>query len=137
MKNSMTWKYIFLGKAVINWVESVGLLFGDQWIRPLLNLKPLVNPEYLPLFIVLIFIFGIGYWWVGNDLSRQDIVKLGICAQSSVFPVLAYHTGIGNLHPLYLVPGAIDLVFSILFGLFLYSYNETKPALGGQSQMNS
>ena len=54
---------------------------------------------------------------------------LGICAQSSVFPVLAYHTAIGNLHPLYLVPGAIDLVFSILFGVFLYSYNETKPAL--------
>jgi hypothetical protein len=56
-------------------------------------------------------------------------VKLGICAQSLVFPVLAYHTAIGNLHPLYLVPGAIDLVFSILFGVFLYSYNETKPAL--------
>ena len=129
MKNSITWKYVFLGKAVINWVESVGLLFGDQWIRQLLNLKPLANPEYLHMFIVLIFVFGIGYWWVGNDLSRQDIVKLGICAQSSVFPVLAYHTAIGNLHPLYLVPGAIDLVFSILFGLFLYSYNETKPAL--------
>jgi hypothetical protein len=129
MKNSMTWKYVFLSKAVINWVESVGLLFGDQWIRHLLNLKPLVNAEYLHMFIVLIFIFGIGYWWVGNDLSRQDIVKLGICAQSSVFPVLAYHIAIGNLHPLYLVPGAIDLVFSILFGLFLYSYNETKPAL--------
>jgi hypothetical protein len=82
------------------------------------------------MFIVLIFIFGIGYWWVGNDLSsNRDIVKLGICAQSSVFPVLAYHTALGNLHPLYLIPGVIDQVYSILFGLFLYSYNETKPAL--------
>jgi hypothetical protein len=93
MKNSMTWKYLFLSKAVINWAEFVGLLFGDQWIRELLNLKPLTNPEYLHMFIVLIFIIGIGYWWVGNDLSsNRDIVKLGICAQSSVFPVLAYHT---------------------------------------------
>ncbi len=130
MKNSMTWKYVFLSKAVINWVESVGLLLGDQWIRELLNLKPLVNSEYLHMFIVLIFIFGIGYWWVGNDLSgNRDIVKLGICAQSSVFLVLVYHTAIGNLHPLYLVPGVIDLVFSIVFGLFLYSYNRTQPAL--------
>jgi hypothetical protein len=126
----MTWKYLFLSKAVINWAEFVGLLFGDQWIRELLNLKPLTNPEYLHMFIVLIFIIGIGYWWVGNDLSsNRDIVKLGICAQSSVFPVLVYHTVIGNLHPLYLIPGVIDQVYSILFGLFLYSYNGTKPAL--------
>ncbi|MEP0776358.1 hypothetical protein NDI39_01875 [Microcoleus sp. ZQ-A2] len=126
----MTWKYLFLSKAVINWAEFVGLLFGDQWIRELLNLKPLINPEYLHMFIVLIFIFGIGYWWVGNDLSsNRDLVKLGICAQSLVFPVLVYHTAIGNLHPLYLIPGVIDQVYSILFGLFLYSYNETKPAL--------
>ncbi len=126
----MTWKYLFLSKAVINWAEFVGLLFGDQWIRELLNLKPLTNPEYLHMFIVLIFIIGIGYWWVGNDLSsNRDIVKLGICAQSSVFPVLVYHTAIGNLHPLYLIPGVIDQVYSILFGLFLYSYNGTKPAL--------
>ena len=126
----MTWKYLFLSKAVINWAEFVGLLFGDQWIRELLNLKPLINPEYLHMFIVLIFIFGIGYWWVGNDLSsNRDLVKLGICAQSLVFPVLVYHTAIGNLHPLYLIPGVIDQVYSILFGLFLYSYNGTKPAL--------
>ncbi len=126
----MTWKYVFLSKAVINWVEFVGLLFGDQWIRQLLNLKPLTNPEYLHMFIVLIFIIGIGYWWVGNDLSsNHDIVKLGICAQSSVFLVLVYHTAIGNLHPLYLVPGVIEQVYSILFGLFLYSYNGTQPAL--------
>ena len=130
MKNSMPWKYLFLSKAVINWAEFVGLLFGDQWIRELLNLKPLTNPEYLHMFIVLIFIIGIGYWWVGNDLSsNRDIVKLGICAQSLVFPVLVYHTAIGNLHPLYLIPGVIDQVYSILFGLFLYSYNGTKPAL--------
>ena len=126
----MTWKYLFLSKAVINWAEFVGLLFGDQWIRELLNLKPLTNPEYLHMFIVLIFIIGVGYWWVGNDLSsNRDIVKLGICAQSSVFPVLVYYTVIGNLHPLYLIPGVIDQVYSILFGLFLYSYNGTKPAL--------
>jgi hypothetical protein len=116
----MTWKYLFLSKAVINWAEFVGLLFGDQWIRELLNLKPLTNPEYLHMFIVLIFIFGIGYWWVGNDLSsNRDIVKLGICAQSSVFPVLVYHTAIGNLHPLYLIPAS--LTKSIRFSSVCFS----------------
>jgi hypothetical protein len=56
-------------------------------------------------------------------------VKLGIYAQSSVFPVLAYHTVVGNLHPVYLIPGIIDLVFAILFALFLDSYNPAKSAV--------
>ena len=126
----MTWKYIFLTKAVINWVESVALLLTDSWIRELLGQEPLTNPEYLHLFLVLVFIIGIGYWWVGKDISRyHEIIKLGILAQYSVFVVLAYHTLVGKLHPLYLIPGVIDLVFAILFSLFLYSYARTQPAL--------
>ncbi len=126
----MTWKYIFQLKAAINWIESLALLFADRWIRELLGQKPLTNPEYLQLFVVLVFVIGIGYWWVSQDISRnREIVKLGIYAQYSVFGVLAYQTLIGNVHPLYLIPGVIDLIFAILFSLFLYSYARTKPAL--------
>jgi len=128
MNNPMTWKYIFQLKAGINWIESLALLFADRWIRELLGEKPLTNPEYLQLFVVLVFVIGIGYWWVSQDISRnREIVKLGIYAQCSVFVVLAYQTLIGNVHPLYLIPGVIDLIFAILFGLFLYSYARTKP----------
>jgi hypothetical protein len=128
MNNPMTWKYIFQLKAIINWIESIALLFADRWIRELLGEKPLINPEYLQLFVVLVFVIGIGYWWVSQDISRnREIVKLGIYAQSSVFVVLAYQTLIGNVHPFYLIPGVIDLIFAILFGLFLYSYARTKP----------
>ena len=125
----MTWKYIFQLKAAINWIESLALLFADRWIRELLGEKPLTNPEYLQLFVVLVFVIGIGYWWVSQDISRNhEIVKLGIYAQCSVFGVLAYQTVVGNVHPLYLIPGVIDLIFAILFGVFLYSYARTKPS---------
>jgi hypothetical protein len=128
MNNPMTWKYIFQLKAMINWIESLALLFADRWIRELLGEKPLTNPEYLQLFVVLVFVIGIGYWWVSQDISRnREIVKLGIYAQSSVFVVLAYQTLVGNVHPFYLIPGVIDLIFAILFGLFLYSYARTQP----------
>ena len=123
----MTWKYIFQLKATINWIESLALLFADRWIRELLGEKPLTNPEYLQLFVVLVFVIGIGYWWVSQDISRnREIVKLGIYAQCSVFVVLAYQTLVGNVHQFYLIPGVIDLIFAILFGLFLYSYARTK-----------
>ncbi|MBD1934032.1 hypothetical protein H6F79_19750 [Trichocoleus sp. FACHB-69] len=130
MNNPTTWKYIFQLKAVINWIESLALLFADRWIRELIGEKPLTNPEYLQLFLVLVIVIGIGYWWVSQDISRNhEIVKLGIFAQYSVFGVLAYQTLIGNVHPLYLIPGVIDLIFAILFSVFLYSYAQNKPAL--------
>jgi len=130
MNNPTTWKYIFQLKAAINWIESLALLFADRWLRELLGEKPLTNPEYLQLFVVLVFVIGIGYWWVSQDISRnREIVKLGIYAQYSVFGVLAYQTLIGNVHPLYLIPGVIDLIFAILFSVFLYSYAQIKPAL--------
>lgn len=130
MNNQTTWKYIFQLKAVINWVESVFLLLSDQWIRELLGEKPLVNSEYSHLFLALVFVIGIGYWWVGQDIERNHgIVKLGIIAQSSVFTVLAYHTFANKLHPFYLIPGVIDLTFAIIFILFLNSYARIKPAL--------
>ena len=130
MTNLQAWKYVFQVKAVINWVESVALLFTDQAIRQWLNQKPLANPEYSHLFLALVFIIGIAYWWVGQDISRNlAIVKFGIYAQTSVFLVLAYHTLVGNVHPFYLIPGIIDLTFAILFGLFLYTYARKQPAV--------
>lgn len=122
MGYSISWKLVFQTKAVINWVEAVILLVADRWIRELLGTEPLVNSEYSQLFYGLVFIIGIGYWWVGQDLTKNDaIIKLGIYAQYSVFIVLAYYTLIGNLHPFYLILGVIDLVFAVLFSLFLYS----------------
>lgn len=75
---SQAWKYVFQVKAVINWVESVALLFTDQAIRQWLNEKPLANPEYSHLFLALVFVIGIAYWWVGQDILRNlAIVKFG------------------------------------------------------------
>ena len=106
------------------------MLFTDQAIRQWLNEKPLANPEYSHLFLALVFVIGIAYWWVGQDISRNlAIVKFGIYAQTSVFLVLADHTSIGNVHPFYLIPGIIDLTFAILFGVFLYSKAENELLL--------
>lgn len=130
MNNQTTWKYIFQLKAVINWVESVLLFLFDPLIRDFLNQEPLINPEYSHLFLALVFVIGIGYWWVGNDIARNyGIIKLGIYAQYSVFFVLAYHTLIGKLHPFYLISGVIDLVFAILFTYFVYSFTQNQSAL--------
>jgi hypothetical protein len=44
--NRQFWQGVFLSKGVINWIESVGLLLLDPWLRERFNLTPLVNWEY-------------------------------------------------------------------------------------------
>ncbi len=132
MKNLAFWKSVFLTKSIITCAEGAALFFADSWIRNLLNAQPLFNVEYSQLFFGLVFFIGVAYWWVANDISNNHgIIKFGICAQSLVFAILAYHTAIGTIHPLYLIPGIIDLIFAILYSvfLFLYSYKQAEPAL--------
>ena len=130
MNNSAFWKSVFLSKSVITSAEAAALFVGDAWLRAYLHTTPLVNVEYSQLFFGLVFFIGVAYWWVGNDLDHNHgIVKFGICAQSLVFALLAYHTAIGTVHPLYLLPGIIDLIYAVLYSVFLYSYDQARPAL--------
>lgn len=132
MKNLEFWKSVFLTKSVITCAEGAALFFADSWLRNFLNAPPLVNVEYSQLFFGLVFFIGVAYWWVGNDLvNNRGIIKFGICAQSLVFALLAYHTLIGTVHPFYLVPGIIDLIFAVLYSVFLFLYptNKAEPAL--------
>lgn len=122
--NTLAWKRMFQIKAVINWIEASVFLLADGWIRNALNTVPLMNPEYNQLFYGFVIVIGIGYWWVGRDVSQNhDIIRLGIIGQSSVFAILAYHTLLGKLHPFYLLSGVIDLTFAVLFTVFLSTYN--------------
>ena len=132
MKNLGFWKSVFLTKAIITSAEGAALFFADSWLRNFLNTQPLVNVEYSQLFYGLVFFIGVAYWWVSSDISQNHgIIKFGICAQSFVFAILAYHTIVRNLHPLYLIPGIIDLIFAILYTVFLFQYskNQVEPAL--------
>jgi hypothetical protein len=68
----------------------------------------------------LVFVFGIGYYWVSKDLSKNhDIVKLGIIAKITVFLIFPYHYLIGNMPLLIALFGVVDLIFAILFLKFL------------------
>lgn len=132
MRNLGFWKSVFLTKSIITCAEGAALFFADSWLRNFLNARPLVNVEYSQLFFGLVFFIGVSYWWVSSDIFKNHgIIKFGICAQSFVFVELAYHTIVGNIHPLYLIPGIIDLIFAILYTvfLFLYSQNQAEPAL--------
>lgn len=61
-----------------------------------------------------------------QEMLEQEQKNLGILIPFSVFAILAYYTLFGSLHPLYLVSGVFDLIFAVLFSLFLYSSHQAK-----------
>ncbi|MBD1913967.1 MULTISPECIES: hypothetical protein [unclassified Leptolyngbya] len=133
MNDLAFWKSVFLAKSVITAAEGAALFIGDAWLRYILHAPPLVNTEYSQLFYGVVFFIGIAYSWVSSDVVRNlGIIKFGVCVQTFVFVVLAYHTFAGNIHPLYFTPGIIDLIFAILYSVFLvqYSQNSPEPVLG-------
>ncbi len=125
MSKKSYWTYVFLLKGVYNCVISLVFAFTEGWIQRSLGEAP-SNPVYVQLFMALAFIFGIGYLWVGKDISKNhDIIRLGIFRQASVFILSVVHAILGNIHPFRIIPGMIDLLFAILFTAFLWQFRKS------------
>jgi hypothetical protein len=114
------WRAVFLVKAIWNVLVSVVFFFADDAIRDWLN-APRADPAYRSMFLALAFTFGLGYWRVSQNLaSDRDIVRGGVIGQSCVFAVLVHEVFIaGRLPPPFLLMGIVDLLFAVLFAIFL------------------
>ena len=111
---------MFLIGAIWNWVATLPLIFGYKMILPLYGMELPRYPVFLLLFSGLCFVFGIGYYWVSRDLGRNhDIVRLGIAGKLLVFVALSWASLTGQIHPLWISAGIVDLVFAVLFMQFL------------------
>jgi len=72
------------------------------------------------LFLGLAFVFGLGYYRVSRDLTKNyEIVKMGILGKLIVFIGLTWAGATGQVHWILIVPGIVDLVFAILYIEFL------------------
>jgi hypothetical protein len=120
MERKVYYKWLFLIGAIWNWGAGVLFFFWSAPILTLLNMQPLNYPGIMQLAMVLVFAFGIGYYWVSKDIYKNhDIVRLGIIAKTLVCLVLVYHYLIGNFHLLLALCGIVDLIFVRLFIGFL------------------
>jgi hypothetical protein len=112
-------KMFFIG-AIWNWVATLTFAIGWKFLFPLFGMA---FPNYLVfymMFLGLAFVYGIGYFWVSRDISRNhDIVRMGIIGKMIVF-VSMLLAWIGGEIPIIVVgSGVVDLIFAILFIEFL------------------
>ena len=74
----------------------------------------------LQLLATCLFVFGLGYYWVSRDLSRnRDLVKLGVIGKPLVFLVFFGHALAQQIPMRLVIPSVVDLLFGALFLEFL------------------
>lgn len=82
------------------------------------------NAAYLQMSAAFVFVQGVGYFFVYRNLERNiDLVKVGIVYKLIYIGVTFYYWAIGMLpHPMFSLFGFCDLVFVVLFTLYLKDY---------------
>ncbi|MEE8586011.1 MAG: hypothetical protein V3T83_14295, partial [Acidobacteriota bacterium] len=78
-----------------------------------------------------VFFIGIGYYFVARDVSKNHgLIWLGIISKIFDAVNLTSRFAIGVTTGLALIPAAIEVLFVILFVLFLYRYRRPRGSAG-------
>lgn len=116
------YRRMFFVGAAWNVVGGVLIVLITRWIFERQALVVPQPPLYYYAWIALFVTFGIGYYMVWKDMySNKNIVILGIIGKlafSAVFiwNFLAYR---GQVPTFFLIPVIGDLVFVVLYWMFL------------------
>jgi hypothetical protein len=113
---------MFLVGALWNLVGGVFIIAATKWIFGCQNLTPPHPPLYYYAWIALFMTFGIGYYMVYLDMyANQNIVILGIIGKLAFAAVFLFNMWAfkGQVPTLFLIPVVGDLVFVVLYWMFL------------------
>lgn len=124
MKSRRFYKGMFMVAALYDFVLGVGFFFFYKGIYALLNIQLPDQPAYLHTAAAFVFAQGLLYYFVYLNLEKNvDIVKVGIAYKLVYTGVAFYYWALGQLpHPMFALFGFLDLIFVVLFALYLANY---------------
>lgn len=130
MSDNFFIKVFFLGALWNICLGLAGILFYDLTITLFFGAEAvshdLVSSLFYRLFMAAIIIFGIGYYIVSRDLSRnRAVLWLGLAGKITLFIVFTVLFVTGNATILAILTLTGDLAWSILFLLFLWQTKDT------------
>jgi hypothetical protein len=119
MERSVYQQRMFFIGAIWNWGGALffgGIsLFYQPMLPYFLNQIP-ENMLWFHMFIGVVFVFGLGYYWISKDIKRnRDLIKMGIIGKTFVFCMLFYAWQAGIATVLFFLAGSVDLLFTLLF----------------------
>ncbi len=116
------YRRLFLAAAVWNILAAAALLLlsVDQTFRDEVGFPSSPDAITSQLLGSCLFAFGLGYYWLSRDLSKnRDLVTLGVIGKPLVFVVFFGHAVARDIPPLMVLPSIVDLLFGVLFLEFL------------------
>lgn len=118
---SMGYRTFFLVAALYDIILGVGFFFLYGPLFETLSIALPNNISYIHLTAAFVFVQGVGYWFVFQDPdANRGIVKLGVIYKIAFAGLAFYYAAIGELiHPLFLLFGALDVLFLIGFVMYL------------------
>lgn len=128
------YRWLFLSAAVWNMLSAGAVLFllSDAKIRGEMGFPGLPDTIGLQLLASCLFVFGLGYYWVSRDLSRnRDLVKLGVIGKPLVFVVFFGHALAQEISVLLVIPSTVDLLLERCFWNFFCEHPAKRSNLKG------
>jgi|SRR5271169_5138705 hypothetical protein len=116
------YRLLFLAAAAWNALSAGAVLFllTRAKFRQEMGFPGAPDTISLQLLASCLFVFGVGYYLVGRDLSRnRDLVKLGVIGKPLVFLVFFGHALAQEIPVVLVIPSLLDLLFGALFLEFL------------------
>jgi hypothetical protein len=116
-----TYRRIFLIGALWNLMGGTFILVATGWIFSSAGLTVPSPSAYYYSWIALFMTFGLGYYLAWRDMYRnRDIILLGAIGKLAFAAVFLYSYAVHAAIPLFfLIPVAGDVIFAILFLMFL------------------
>jgi hypothetical protein len=116
------YRFVFFMAAVWNAFSAGAVLFllTSANFRQEMGFPGPPDTISLQLLASCLFVFGVGYYLVSRDLSRnRDLVKLGVIGKPLVFLVFFGHALAKQIPMQLVIPSVVDLLFGALFLEFL------------------
>lgn len=123
-------KTFFLVAAIYDIVLGAGFFF---FYAPLWEAFDVALPSsisYIHLTAAFVFVQGVGYWLVYRDPNgNRGIVQMGVVYKIAFAGLAFYYWAIDELlHPVFLLFGALDVLFLVGFVMFLMGARSRQPA---------
>lgn len=118
---SIGYRTFFLVAALYDIILGAGFFFLYGPLFETLGIALPNNISYIHLTAAFVFVQGVGYWFVFQDPdANRGIVKLGVIYKIAFAGLAFYYAAIGELvHSLFLLFGALDVLFLIGFVMYL------------------
>ncbi|TFG04776.1 hypothetical protein EU538_11985 [Candidatus Thorarchaeota archaeon] len=126
MDKEIYYKWLFKVGGVFNWLMAVSFLVGSLAVADIFALFGTTDPPtlfFLHALLGLIFVYGIGYYMVGQDITKnRGIVWLGVLSKLSFFSFCVTYFLLGDLSFIIVVFGSFDFFFACLFLEYIVNY---------------